>query len=102
MQLRLAAFTCIVYFLTSTLAFSQKQAKSTGSAPDNKKDPFQSATFNGLKWRSIGPALTSGRIVDLAINPKNKSEYYVASANGGVWKTTDGGTTYEPIFESEK
>ena len=75
-------------------------------APDKdggpaKKDAFSSATFAGLKLRSIGPALTSGRVVDFAVDPSHPSHYYVASASGGVWATVDGGTTYTPVFDSE-
>lgn len=51
------------------------------------------------KWRSIGPAFMSGRIVDLAVDPVESSTYYVAVASGGVLKTTNGGTTYQHIFE---
>jgi len=56
---------------------------------------------SGLKLRSIGPALTSGRISDIAVNPKNPFEYYVAVASGGVWKTTNAGTNYTPIFDGQ-
>ena len=49
------------------------------------KSPMNSATFNGLKFRSIGPALASGRIGDLAVNPENPSTFYVAVASGGVF-----------------
>jgi photosystem II stability/assembly factor-like uncharacterized protein len=56
--------------------------------------------LSGLKFRSIGPAVTSGRVSDLAVNPVNPDEYYVAAASGGVWKTTNGGNTFEPIFEN--
>ncbi len=66
-----------------------------------KSDKFSSAVFNGLKFRSIGPALTSGRISDFAVNPNNQNEYYVAVCSGGVWKTTNAGTTFEPIFDKE-
>lgn len=65
------------------------------------KDPFASETFKGLRFRSIGPALTSGRVGDLAVNPKDPSQYYVAAASGGVWKTVNAGTTWEPVFDSE-
>ncbi|GMR12668.1 MAG: hypothetical protein BMS9Abin29_0859 [Gemmatimonadota bacterium] len=58
-------------------------------------------TVLGLTLREIGPALTSGRISDFAVNPENHSEYYVATASGGVWKTVNAGTTFEPIFEGE-
>ena len=62
---------------------------------------FSASTFRGLKLREIGPALTSGRIADFAVNPENPSEYYVAVASGGVWKTTNAGNTYEPIFDDQ-
>jgi len=65
-----------------------------------KKDPVSSSTFSALKFRGIGPAFTSGRIADIAVNPKNFSEYYVSVAAGGVWKTTNNGTTWSPIFDN--
>ncbi|MGB3196362.1 MAG: glycosyl hydrolase [Saprospiraceae bacterium] len=54
-----------------------------------------------VSWRAIGPAIASGRISDFAVNSNNPSEYYVAVASGGVWKTTNKGTNFQPIFESE-
>ncbi|MBI9072057.1 MAG: glycosyl hydrolase [Melioribacteraceae bacterium] len=64
-----------------------------------KDDPMSSATFSGLKFRNIGPAFTSGRIADFAVNPKNNSEYYVGVASGNIWKTVNNGTTWEPVFD---
>ncbi len=64
------------------------------------KDSTSSSNYSGLKWRSIGPAFTSGRIADIAVNPKNTSEYYVGVASGNIWKTTNRGVTFEPIFEN--
>ena len=64
------------------------------------KNPYKSETFNGLKFRLIGPAVTSGRVVDFAVNPNNISEYYAAVACGNVWKTTNSGTTWDPIFDN--
>jgi photosystem II stability/assembly factor-like uncharacterized protein len=63
------------------------------------KSPYKSSTFNGLKFRLLGPAITSGRISDFAVNPNNYHEYYVAVASGNVWKTTNSGTTWKPIFD---
>ena len=57
--------------------------------------------FSGLKWRSIGPAVASGRVMAIAVNPKNKFEYYVGVASGGVWKTVNDGTTWTPLFDGE-
>lgn len=94
--------TCslLIALLVTFVSIAQKKGN-----PDTAKTaalgPFQSSTFAGLKFRSIGPALVSGRIVDLAVNPKNTSEYYVAAAAGGVWKTTNAGVTYTPIFDDQ-
>ena len=66
---------------------------------EENRDSVPDTTYNGLKWRNIGPAFTSGRISDIAVNPLNNSEYYVAVASGNVWKTTNRGTTFQPIFE---
>jgi photosystem II stability/assembly factor-like uncharacterized protein len=52
-----------------------------------------------LAWRGIGPALMSGRVGDIAIDPIKRSTWYVAAASGGIWKTTNAGTTWMPIFD---
>jgi len=80
--------------LTIVLAFLVITA-ATGQA---KLQP-DSALVNGIKLRSIGPAMASGRIADFAINPFNHFEYYVAVASGHIWKTTNNGTTWDPVFE---
>lgn len=66
-------------------------------APDERYNTATSA----LKFRSIGPAFTSGRIADFAVNPSNYSEIYIATAAGGVWKTTNRGISLSPVFDSE-
>lgn len=71
------------------------------SLAEEEKDPMNSGTFSGLKFRSIGPALNAGRIIDFAVNPCNHDEFYVAVASGGVWKTTNHGTTFNPVFDSQ-
>jgi photosystem II stability/assembly factor-like uncharacterized protein len=50
-------------------------------------------------WRSIGPANMGGRVDDIAVNENNPSTYYVGFATGGIWKTTNNGTTWTPIFD---
>ncbi|MEZ5042017.1 MAG: glycosyl hydrolase [Saprospiraceae bacterium] len=59
----------------------------------------QSSTYAGLKLRNIGPAFMSGRIADVVKDPTNPSTWYVATASGGVWKTTNNATTWTPIFD---
>ena len=58
-------------------------------------------TFKGLKLRNIGPAFTSGRIADIDIHPENENVWVVAVGSGGVWKTTNSGTTWTPIFDNQ-
>ena len=65
------------------------------------KEPMSTPTFNGLRFRSIGPAFTSGRVVGFAVDPASASRYYVAVASGGVWKTVNNGTTWTPVFDNE-
>jgi photosystem II stability/assembly factor-like uncharacterized protein len=56
--------------------------------------------FVGMPWRSIGPTFTTGRIADIAIDPKNVSTWYVAVGSGGLWKTTNRGIDFTPIFDN--
>ncbi|HHK41515.1 MAG TPA: glycosyl hydrolase, partial [Planctomycetaceae bacterium] len=58
-----------------------------------------SGTFSGLALRGIGPALMSGRISDVKIDPVQPNTWYVAAGSGNVWKTTNAGTTWKPIFD---
>ncbi|MGB4846643.1 MAG: glycosyl hydrolase [Saprospiraceae bacterium] len=92
--------------LLATSLSGQKAKHSKGS--DTKSDSvkivktgFDTLDLSGLKFRNLGPAITSGRIVDFAVDPKNHKRYFVASAAGGVWRTGNAGTTYEPVFDGE-
>ena len=70
-------------------------------AQDNHSLTSPDDSFAGLKFRNIGPAFTSGRIADIAIHPENNNIWYVAVGSGGVWKTTNAGVTWTPIFDSQ-
>src|SRR5436190_1302103 len=72
-----------------------------GEDENRQRDPMSSATFNGLRFRSIGPAFTSGRVIGFAVDPNNAAKYFVASASGGVWRTANNGNTWTPIFDRE-
>ncbi len=91
----------IFIVLTFLLSFTLEAQRKKKSTDDQTKSAFEEVSLSGLKFRSIGPALTSGRISDFAVNPENPKEYYVAVSAGGVWKTTNAGTTYTPIFDSQ-
>ncbi|MEW5982348.1 MAG: glycosyl hydrolase [Acidobacteriota bacterium] len=56
--------------------------------------------LKGIELRSIGPTIATGRIVDVDIDPKNPSVYYVVTAFGGLWKSVNRGITFEPIFDA--
>src|SRR5690242_5313022 len=60
-----------------------------------------SASLAALRWRTIGPANHQRRVVDVAGSPWPSRTFYVSSAGGGLWKTTNAGTTFRPVFESE-
>jgi len=64
------------------------------------KSPYEEA-FSRLEYRSIGPAIMGGRISDVEGVPGDANVVYVASASGGLWKTTNGGITWKPIFERQ-
>ena len=72
-------------------------AAQNGAQP---KSPLETA-FSRLEWRSIGPAIMGGRIADVEGVPGDPNVVYVASASGGLWKTTNGGVRWTPIFERQ-
>ncbi|NNG10333.1 MAG: glycosyl hydrolase, partial [Arenibacter sp.] len=87
-------FTLAILLLVLDYGHAQKTKKET-------KQPLDELSVSGLSWRNIGPALTSGRISDIAVNPNNPFEYYIATSSGGVWKTTNSGISYSPLFDGE-
>ena len=95
----------VILFVLLALVFAPpavaKKKKAASDHEAEEQGPFKAATFSGLAFRNVGPALTSGRISDIAVNPRDHAEYYVAAASGGVWKTVNSGTTWAPIFDGE-
>ena len=80
------------------LAAQQKPAADSAASSDSARF---AKLASGLAFRSIGPALTSGRIADVVVHPRDKHTWYVATAAGGVWKSVNGGTSFAPIFDGE-
>ncbi len=110
---RLIALLTVLVLLAAVPAVAQKKTgKPKGekkaevlnpapAAEEHKPGAMDAETFTGLEFRSLGPAVASGRVVSFAVNPKNKHEYYVGVAAGGVWKTVNAGTTWTPVFDGE-
>ena len=70
-------------------------------AQDDKENSVLENALDDFKFRSIGPAFMSGRIADIAIDPTNENVWYVAVGSGGLWKTTNSGTTWTPLTDKE-
>ena len=85
--------------MISRLSLSLLTALCLAQDADTPKE--QALNLVGLKLRNIGPAMTSGRVVSLAVNPKNRAQFYVGVASGGVWKTTNAGISFTPVFDGE-
>lgn len=87
----------------------QKKAKSPASTPGadrlNNVETIAAlhdrSLANGIVFESVGPTIMSGRVVDLAVNPADPTEFYVAYASGGLWHTVNNGTSFESVFDSE-
>ncbi len=87
-----------VLLLSTAPVWGKKKPKDEAEKPETA---LTAATFSGLKLRGIGPAVTSGRISDIAVHPEDPDTFYVAVSSGGVWKTTNHGVTWEPIFDDQ-
>jgi photosystem II stability/assembly factor-like uncharacterized protein len=96
---RIIPFFLLILLILPVQNFAKTKAKSD---KEEEKDKISAETFSGINLRLVGPALLSGRIVDFAVNPQNRAIYYVAVACGGVWKTTNGGITFSPVFDGQK
>ncbi len=90
---------CLVASLVaSPLALAQGPPQQQPQAPP--VNPSDDPLLKNFRWRAIGPASMGGRIDDLAVVESNPYTFYVGAATGGVWKTTNNGTTFEPIFDT--
>ena len=85
--------------LTAIVVATVMSVASLGGQAPGGTDRLTAEVLKGLELRSIGPALVTGRIADVAIDPKNPNVWYVASAFGGLWKTVNRGVTFTPIFD---
>ncbi len=85
------SFIILLTFLAAITIAQEK--KSVESVKD--------VSLSGLKFRSIGPAVTGGRVRDIAVNPEDHSEYYIGVGDGSLWKTTNNGISWNPVFDNQ-
>jgi photosystem II stability/assembly factor-like uncharacterized protein len=94
---------CAAIAAASLGAFGARGIRAQGPQPVAPLPPLINASDDPLLkpfvWRSIGPANIGGRIDDIAVDERNPSTFYVAFATGGLWKTTNNGTTWVPLFD---
>ncbi|MFN8058942.1 MAG: hypothetical protein U0Q12_07235 [Vicinamibacterales bacterium] len=94
-RLLLCAVLALVGGAATTTGTAQRTTARAAAAPSG----VAAATLAGLTLRNIGPAVTSGRVVSFAVHPDNPATYYVGAASGGVWKTTNAGASWSPVFD---
>src|ERR1700751_5379908 len=109
MFVRIALIFCALFLLVAGPAAGQKEkqkakakaASAEDAKPATSSDSASMDKFKALEFREIGPAVMGGRIDDFAVVELNPNIVYVGVASGGVWKTTNNGTTWEPVFDKE-
>lgn len=93
-----------IYFLLFTLFSFAQQPPSSPTTVENalqqKEAMAKNSLVKNIVFKNIGPTVMSGRVTDLAVNPDNPIEFYVAYASGGLWHTNNNGTTFEPIMDN--
>ena len=96
-MLRRHTFTAALAWLLAAFVLFDARGSVHGQARvEPPPDPFA-----GLRFRSIGPATMGGRVDDLAVLESNPAVFYVGTATGGLWKTTNNGTTWEVLFDDQ-
>lgn len=92
-------FSGLLLNLGSVNTYSQNKKEENSEKKSPKPAYLNESNFGALQFRNIGPAFASGRIGDFAVNPENPSIYFAVAASGGIWKTENAGTTWQPVFE---
>ncbi|MGZ3499339.1 MAG: VPS10 domain-containing protein [Vulcanimicrobiaceae bacterium] len=93
-----AVLFCVLPALAQTNAASPSPAPSASPT----SSPTPGPAYGKLKWRAVGPAASGGRIAAVAGSATNTNLYYAGTAGGGVWKTTNGGQTWQAVFADQK
>jgi photosystem II stability/assembly factor-like uncharacterized protein len=98
---RLVATTTFIATALALGPTARGGAQPAASGGGNASDPWTPAAFSEFRLRAVGPALMSGRINHVAVHPDDEQTWYIGVASGGVWKTTNAGITFTPVFQNE-
>ena len=95
----------LILFLFHTVYAQNQPAYTTADkrmqAFEQRKALKSASIVNTIPFRNVGPTVFSGRVVDVDVSPTDPSHFYVAYASGGLWKTTNNGASFIPLFDKE-
>src|SRR5678815_4955221 len=92
--------TVLLVSLLSKAQVSSTPANERLKSTEQRSALEKISIVNEVKFRSIGPSIMSGRVVDIDVNPDDPTEFYVAYSTGGLWYTTNNGQSFTPLFDS--
>ena len=92
-------FTALCFCL-SILAQEKTSSTLIKEALIKQQKMKKNSLVKNMCFKNVGPTIMSGRVVDIAVNPNNPNEFYSAYASGGLWHTTNNGTTFTPILDN--
>ncbi len=109
--MKFSKLSLAILLLTGMLAATSLQARPQPNAAADysaknaawqaHQDLVAASPYAGLKWRSVGPVVQGGRLVDMEVVPGQPYTFYAAYASGGLWKTSNNGHTFEPLFDDQ-
>lgn len=91
------------FVLLTTFVFGQQKTTSSSDVHQSltkKSKMMTSSLVKNINFTNIGPTIMSGRVVDVAVNPNNTTEFYVGYASGGLWYSSNNGTTFTPVLDN--
>ena len=103
----ISMFALITALLLVATVHARPQADAAADFDDKHaawqkhQELVAASPYTGLEWRSVGPIVQGGRLVDMEVVPGQPYTFYAAYASGGLWKTTNNGHTFEPLFDHQ-
>ena len=103
----ISVFVLFSVLLIATTLHARPRPDAAASYSDKQaawkvhQDLVSTSPYAGLKWRSVGPVVQGGRLVDLEVVPGQPYTFYAAYASGGLWKTSNNGHSFEPLFDHQ-
>ncbi|THH41702.1 WD40/YVTN/BNR-like repeat-containing protein [Neolewinella litorea] len=96
-------FLCSLFLLYGTCVRAQQPTSAADrlAGYERRLSLQEGSPLTGLPFTNIGPSIMSGRVTDVAVDPADPTHFYVAYASGGLWETTDNGSTFSPLFQQE-